>query len=219
MPTISDPKHSETNQQALPAADSRISELVNSVRLDNYAPSSDAHQANLVPSFLAMSLAGLATLHEQGVISLNFSARDCTLPLVASVHSLSEGVENAIGGWVVEGRTRPHELEHIIRQLRRLGVEAVGLYASPTGSIEEAEYAWICAANYRDLERITPSRPASTAETLIITYEGAFPADFSAPSRAHFLANPTESSDSKVSIIGTPETTPARREQSFTRNE
>lgn len=164
------------------ATASRIPELVEAVRLDRYVPSSDAYQARVVNSSFGISLAGLAMLHEEGVVKLNYSERPSDLRNTVEVREISEDLAREIASWKVEARTRPEELEHIIQQLRRLGIEAIGVYSSESGKIADAQHAWICAANYEDLRLITAA-PPRTANTEIFVFDGVLPslADAVAP--------------------------------------
>ena len=146
-----------------------IPKYIDAVRLDKQVPRSDPYEARFAPASLVPSLVALADLTETGAAALNFSPRTTDVPLSLEVRQVTPELDAKIGTWKVEARIQPSALEGVITLLRQLGVEAVGIYSSPTGELAKAEYAWICAGNYEDLKLISAAtRTAPVVETLIL---------------------------------------------------
>lgn len=141
-----------------PAREQRIPnvpDLIEAVRLDRNVPRPNAYEAHMAPPSLNANLALLVRLLGDGVVQLNHSPKSCALPLCLEVQEVTADLERHIGPWKVEARTARGELESIIGHIRSLGIDAVGVFKSPTGKLEDATYAWICADNYDDLKSIT----------------------------------------------------------------
>lgn len=131
----------------------------------------------MVHSAFLPSLSALAELAESGTAARNFSARTCDLPLSLEIKDFNSGLEAKVGDWKVVARVPPRDLDIIITQLRKLGIEAVGVYSSPaTGLRESAEYAWICSSNFDDVTLMTAAPPKTAALVHTVILELAMPA-------------------------------------------
>lgn len=166
MPSF-DSRTSESQSKPEYTAES-IPKLVDTVRLDRYVPSSNAYEARHVHSSLLPSLSALAELIVTGTAARNFTARSSDLPLSLEVRDVTSDIEARIGSWKVEARADAQSLEAIMIQLRKLGVEAIGIYSSSSGDRSKSDYAWICAANYEDLKLITAAPKQAAVPELVI---------------------------------------------------